>query len=130
MKKYIFVYSLLFCSLYTYYLKKWDYSKDWPQGWAVAALSMLGLLFLIGVQLMLVKFGLLEVENSVNNVVVLLAILLINTLVFLRKKRWKTLIYCFNERSEKERLISNLISAFLIVLTLIFYFYQLLSFKN
>lgn len=129
MKRKVFGYSFLFYSFYRYYLKKWEFSSDWPQGWAVAALSMLVSLAAMGLKLMLIKHEILSSAELLKGFFILLISLAVNSCYFFYNKKWAYWVGKYDAFSKNEKVVSYWISGGVILFVVVFYFYQILSFN-
>ncbi len=127
--KFKFGYKYLFYSFYVYYKYKWDMSKDWPQGWAMFAMSFV-FIVLISIILMLldikgvslasiVPFKDSSIPGYVKNSWLGVTIIIINNLFFLKKRRWEKLVVEFDSLDKEVRVFNHSISVVFIITLLL-----------
>jgi hypothetical protein len=131
-------YPFLFYSLYKFYLTKWDFSKDWPQGWAVAALSMLVALVLKVFELLFIEFHLLDPSSlTLFNLLPkplqaswgLILAFVVNYYYFLSGRKWVKYVSKYDELVEDVKRKSYWGSFIIIILIVLLYLIKIITFE-
>lgn len=138
MRRVIISYPFIYYSLYRYYLTKWEFSSDWPQGWAVVALSMLLALLVKAIELTLSKIGITPLATDLLSSLPAVLIsgwafilsMLINFYVFFVQKKWLKYVQRYDNLPELIKWRSHLASGVIIAIILLTYFARLLTFEN
>jgi hypothetical protein len=139
MGKVIISYPFLYYSFYRYYLTKWEFSSDWPQGWAVVALSMLIALSVAVVELSLAKFGVRSfsympslpwVFEEIQSAWAFILAMIINFYFFFAGNRWSKYINCYDSLPEQTKIRSHWASVIVIATILAIFFIRILTFEH
>lgn len=132
MNKIVLSYPFLFYSFYRFYLTKRDFAKDWPQGWAVSALSAFSAFFVTAIDYELQRNGIPSISTFFKALPyfkslywLLFCVCMGNFIFFFWGKRWQKYVDRYDSLPADVKQLNYWLSGCVVALVFCFLIYQI-----